>query len=72
MPELDHYLTILYSALRSRLGIAVATTNPQESLRDFARAKALDAELSPLRIVPSRTNPNGEVWILKPSLEDQP
>lgn len=63
MSEPDIHLTLLHNALRSPLGLVVATPSPRITKAALEKARSTDAELAHLRILISKTNPNGEVWI---------
>lgn len=68
MKPLD-LLERMYEALRSPLGIVIATEDP-ERLRQKLYAlrkerQERDPQLADLSFLPSRTNPQGELWILK-------
>ena len=63
---------ILYRALESPCGIAIATTNPYQCRQAiYALRKQLkDADLLSLKICTSRDDPLGELWIVKGDVED--
>jgi hypothetical protein len=63
--DYTHHIAILQSALDSEYGITVGTPDPHAAKREFERARSLDSSFANLQIVWSRTNPNGEIWILK-------
>lgn len=60
-------LELLYQALASPLGIVIETTDV-ERLRQrlyAERREAKDESLAALGLVPSRTAPESELWIVK-------
>lgn len=68
-------IDLLYQAMTSPYGIAVATDNVHacQAACYRARIKADDPDLERLQFRPSPTNPEGELWIIKgPKKEDLP
>lgn len=57
----------LYRALASKNGIALVTDDPQRLIQrlNAERRKANDPQLKMVVIATSRTNPTGEVWLMK-------
>lgn len=66
-------LEALFTALNSEHGVVVSTSNPVLFKQKAYMLMKEHAELSALTLATSRTDPNGEVWIVKkrPS-DDQP
>jgi len=74
MPKVP-VLELLYEALRSELGIIVATSDPTALKQKLyaARREADDPQLDSLSFVTSRTNPDREIWIVrKPDDKSEP
>lgn len=63
---------LMHEALASPLGLAVATNNPQNLRAKLYAARRADADLEPLSIHLSPTNPNGELWIVKKETSGAP
>lgn len=61
--------TILYVANEAELGIAVKTNDPYRARASLYKTRKLlaDPTLASLQIRVSPDNPNGEIWIFKPS-----
>lgn len=57
----------LYRALASKNGIVLTTDDPPRLIQKLnaERRKANDASLKQIIIATSRTNPSGEVWLIK-------
>lgn len=60
-------LEYLYEALASEAGKVIVTSDVEKLRQNLykARREALDPELDQLALIPSPTNPTGELWIVK-------
>lgn len=67
MSSLNIFVELLYRALDAPIGIAVRTSNPELARQKFyqARRDARNPQFEELSIVPSRTQPESELWILQ-------
>lgn len=64
---MQNFLEFLYQALEHPYGIAVSTNNPERlRVRLYeARRQAQNPNFEALTFTPSRSNPAGELWIIR-------
>lgn len=60
------FLTLLYEARATDHGIAVGVSDLQIARQRFltAKTKRADPNLSPVRVRPSPTDPENEIWLV--------
>lgn len=61
----SQWLEFLYEALHSEFGVVVVTNQPVQARAALSAARAGDPALKGISICTSRTNPNGELWLVK-------
>jgi len=69
-------IELLYEALNTELGVIVSTSDPVALKQKLYNLRREDPLFSQLSFVTSRTNPTGELWIVKnpeaPDAEREP
>lgn len=63
---------LLYEALETELGLVVATSDPIALRAKLYAAMKADPELALFSIHQSRSNPNGEIIILRKAPDGEP
>lgn len=58
-------LRLMSVALASEYGLAIGTNNPNAALRLFAKVIEDDRTFIDFVAVTSRTNPDGEIWLIR-------
>ena len=71
MTQFNPLVELLYRAFDAQVGIAVSVSDPDRARAKFyqARKDALNPAFEDIAIVPSRTNPTGELWLLRKSFQ---
>ena len=72
MTVFEQYYEMLARALDSPLGVAVITERPELTRTKLYEVRALHPEFKGILIQTSRTNPAGELWLLKGDTPDEP